>query len=264
MIKVPFFKRDYSDEQKEKLVNVLDTGFLTSGPVGVQVEGKLKSYFECNDACLVNSWTNGFFVTLHALNLPKDAEIIVPAMTFVATANVPNLMGYNVKLADVCKDTANVSWETISPLITVATKVVVVVHMYGLMTNVSEIHKGLKDLGRDDIYIIEDCAHAFESTFEKFRPSTFSTAAIFSFYATKNVSCGEGGAIISKNIKLVEKCRNLRLHGLSKSAHDRYRSNFYNHYDVETPGYKANLPDLLSALLLSEIEGVDYKLKKRI
>lgn len=264
MNNVSFFKRNYSNEQKENLLRVLDTGFLTSGPVGVAVEEKLSSYFGCNDACLVNSWTNGFFVTLHALNLPKNAEIIVPAMTFVATANVPTLMGHEVKLADVDEETANVSWATIFPLVTDATKVVVVVHMYGLMANVAEIQKGLEAMGRSDIHIIEDCAHAFESTFENCRPGNFSTAAIFSFYATKNVSCGEGGAIISKDQTLIQKCKNLRLHGLSKSAHDRYRSKHYTHYDVEKPGYKANLPDLLSALLLSEIEGVGVKQKKRI
>lgn len=261
--KVQFFKRSYSPSQLSGMDKILNSGFLTSGSIGLTVENKINNYFNSPYSCLTNSWTNGFFVALKALDLEKNSEIIIPAMTFVSVANVPVLAGMKLKIVDVDKDDSNLRWSYIEKSIRPKTKVILLVHMYGLMIDVKEIKKKLKEIGREDIYIIEDCAHAFESSFESSKPGSFSDAAIFSFYATKNVSCGEGGAIISKHKDFIEKCHKLRLHGMSKDAHDRYSSKLYSHYDVAEHGFKANLPDLLSVLLLEEIDNVDKKHKER-
>ncbi len=257
MSKVPFFKKNYDISQMELISNVLKSGFLTSGSVGLNVENTLKDYFNINAACLVNSWTNGFMVSLRALKLPFKSEIIVPSITFVACANIPINLGFTLKLADIDPLTGNTNWDHISAEITENTSAILLVHMYGQMLDVEYIRKQLNKIGRSDIKIIEDCAHAFESEFDNSKPGAFSDLALFSFYATKNVSCGEGGAIISNNEKFIERCKSLRLHGMTKNAFDRYSTVKYEHYDVSEAGFKANLPDLLSAMLPYEIQAVD-------
>ena len=259
MSKVPFFKKNYDISQMELISNVLESGFLTSGSVGLSVENTLQDYFSVNAACLVNSWTNGFMVALRALKLPFKSEIIVPSITFVACANIPINLGFTLKLADVDPLTCNTNWDHISAEITENTSAILLVHMYGQMLDVENIRNQLDRIGRSDIKIVEDCAHAFESEFDNSKPGTFSDLALFSFYATKNVSCGEGGAIISNDEKFIERCKSLRLHGMTKNAFDRYSTTKYEHYDVCEAGFKANLPDLLSAMLPYEIQAVDRR-----
>jgi dTDP-4-amino-4,6-dideoxygalactose transaminase len=225
----------------------------------MSVESRISEYFGLPNVCLVNSWTNGFAVALTALRLKKYDEVIIPAITFVSVANMVVLNGLCIKIADVDPLTSNLNWEGLAPLITENTRVIVLVHMYGLMVDVSQIRNELREIGREDIFIIEDCAHAFESEIKGSKPGLCSDLAIFSFYATKNVSCGEGGALVSSNAKLIDACRSLRLHGMTKNAFDRYQSSNYSHYDVTCPGFKANLPDVLAALLPEEIDLVDKR-----
>jgi UDP-4-amino-4-deoxy-L-arabinose-oxoglutarate aminotransferase len=260
---VPFFVRNYPVSTENEIVNVLRSGFLTSGKIGIHVEHMLESYFDVAGAALMNSWTNGAVVALSCLGIGEGDEVIVPAMTFVATASSVKCVNAEPVLCDVCPESGNISWEFIQATLTHKTKAIFLVHMYGLMVDVKSIRNSLDDIGRQDVLIIEDAAHCFEGELDNYKPGKYSKCAIFSFYATKNISCGEGGAVISNDKEFIDECKIARLHGMTGTAYDRYMSKSFKHYDVETFGYKANLPDLLACMLPDQISACDLVLVLR-
>jgi dTDP-4-amino-4,6-dideoxygalactose transaminase len=260
-MQVPFYRHSLSPENAQLIAKVLQTPFLTSGPIGKEVEAQLCEYFGANHAKLVNSWTNGAVATLLAMDIGPGDEVIVPAMTFIATANVVELVGAKPVFIDCDPDTLLITPELIKGAITKNTKAVIPVHMYGQMCDVKAIREILpKD---QKISIIEDCAHTFEAKFNGERPGKYSDASIFSFYATKNVTCGEGGAIITNDSHLFERIQQAILHGMSAGAADRFKAGQYKHWGMEHLGTKANLPDLLACLLPKQIETVDQRLGAR-
>jgi UDP-4-amino-4-deoxy-L-arabinose-oxoglutarate aminotransferase len=188
---------------------------------------------------------------------PGD-EVIVPAMTFIATANVVELVGAKPVFIDCDPDTLLVTPELIKAAITEKTKAIIPVHMYGQMCDIKAI-KEIIPTGQK-IAIIEDCAHTFEAKFNGERPGKHSDAAIFSFYATKNVTCGEGGAIITNDSNLFERITQSILHGMSAGAADRFKAGQYKHWGMDHLGTKANLPDLLACFLPAQIKTIDERL----
>jgi UDP-4-amino-4-deoxy-L-arabinose-oxoglutarate aminotransferase len=257
-MQVPFYRHSLSPENAQLVAKVLETPFLTSGPIGKEVEAQLGEYFGAKHAKLVNSWTNGAVATLLAMDIGPGDEVIVPAMTFVATANVVELVGAKPVFIDCDPDTLLVTPELIKAAITEKTKAVIPVHMYGQMCDVKAI-KSIIPTGQK-ISIIEDCAHSFEAKYSGERPGRYSDAAIFSFYATKNVTCGEGGAIITNDSNLFERIMQAILHGMSAGASDRFRTGQYKHWGMEHLGTKANLPDLLACFLPDQIKTIDERL----
>ncbi len=260
-MKVDFYRHDLSPEDAAAMAAVLATPFLTSGPVGKQVERQMAEFFSIPHALLTNSWTNGAVATLLALGIGPGDEVIVPAMTFIATANVVELLGATPVLVDVDPDTLLMRAEDMTTAVGPRTRAVIPVHLYGQMCDIPAMRRALGT--RDDIAIIEDCAHCFEGERDGVRPGTHSDAAIFSFYATKNIACGEGGAVITRRDDLHEKLLQTRLHGMSAGAADRFKTGSYRHWDMARLGVKANLPDLLAALLPDQISRVYERLERR-
>lgn len=260
-MKVPFYLHSLDEGHARSVEKVLGTAFLTSGAVGREVEAKLCEFFSVDHALLTNSWTNGAIATLLALDVGPGDEVIVPAMTFVATANVVELVGAKPVFADVDPGTLLMRAEDVSAKLTPKTKAVIPVHLYGQMCDIAAMKVVLS--GRPDVAIIEDAAHCFEGTLRGDTPGTHSDAALFSFYATKNVTCGEGGAIITNRADLAELLSQTRLHGMSAGAIDRMRRGSYRHWDVARLGTKANLPDLLAALLPDQVDTIRDRLAIR-
>jgi UDP-4-amino-4-deoxy-L-arabinose-oxoglutarate aminotransferase len=260
-VNVPFYRHSLTPDNSRYVAEVLKSPFLTSGPIGKEVEDQLCGYFDVSHAKLVNSWTNGAVSTLLAMDIGPGDEVIVPAMTFIATANVVELVGAKPVFIDCDPDTLLVTPELIKAAITEKTKAIIPVHMYGQMCDV----KAIKDIipNNQKIAIIEDCAHSFEAKFNGERPGKYSDAAIFSFYATKNVTCGEGGAIITNDSNLFERIIQAILHGMSAGAADRFKDGGYKHWGMEYLGTKANLPDILACLLPNQIKEIDNKLQIR-
>jgi UDP-4-amino-4-deoxy-L-arabinose-oxoglutarate aminotransferase len=182
-------------------------------------------------------------------------------MTFIATANVVELVGAKPVFVDCDPDTLLITPELIRTAITKNTKAVIPVHMYGQMCDI----KAIKEILPKDqkISIIEDCAHTFEAKINGDRPGKYSDVSIFSFYATKNVTCGEGGAIITNDEKLFERIQQAILHGMSAGAADRFKAGQYKHWGMDYLGTKANLPDLLACYLPEQIKTVDKRLSVR-
>ena len=258
---VPFYRHSLTPDNSKYVAEVLKTPFLTSGPIGKEVEAQLCGYFNVSHAKLVNSWTNGAVATLLAMDIGPGDEVIVPAMTFIATANVVELVGAKPVFIDCDPDTLLITPELVKDAITEKTKAIIPVHMYGQMCDIKAI-KGIIPSGQK-IAIIEDCAHTFEAKFNGERPGKYSDAAIFSFYATKNVTCGEGGAIITNDSNLFERITQSILHGMSAGAADRFKAGQYKHWGMDYLGTKANLPDLLACLLPAQIETIDERLPLR-
>ena len=260
-VNVPFYRHSLTPDNSNYVAEVLNTPFLTSGPIGNEVETQLCSYFNVSHAKLVNSWTNGAVATLLAMDIGPGDEVIVPAMTFIATANVVELVGAKPVFVDCDPETLLITPELIKAAISIKTKAVIPVHMYGQMCDV----KAIKDVlpANQKIAIIEDCAHTFEAKFNNERPGKYSDVAIFSFYATKNVTCGEGGAIITNNQDLYQRILQSILHGMSAGAADRFKSGQYKHWGMDYLGTKANLPDLLACFLPQQIRTVDERLQER-
>jgi dTDP-4-amino-4,6-dideoxygalactose transaminase len=254
-----FYRHGLSSADAKGIAEVLDTPFLTSGSVGKKVESQLCEFFGQPHALLVNSWTNGALAALLAMDVGKGDEVIVPAQTFIATANMVELVGAKPVFVDVDPDTLLMTPEKTAKAVTARTKLVMPVHMYGQMCDM----KGLRAALPKSVRILEDCAHCFEGTRDGEPPGTHSDLAIFSFYATKNVTCGEGGAIVTGDGALYAILQQTRLHGMSAIAADRFKSGQYRHWDMARLGVKANLPDLLAALLPGQIATIRERLPAR-
>lgn len=258
---VPFYRHALDASYAERVGQILESPILTSGALGKRVEAQLAEFFGTPHAFLVNSWTNGAVAALLALGVGPGDEVIVPAMTFIASANVVELVGAKPVFVDVDPGTLLMDPQAAAAAVTPATRAVMPVHLYGQMVDVEALAALLA--GRPDVAILEDCAHCFEGSLRGALPGRHSTAALFSFYATKNVTCGEGGALVTRDANLAAAFEQTRLHGMSAGAADRYKTGSYRHWDMARLGTKANLPDLLAALLPPQIETIRDRLAVR-
>ena len=257
---VPFYRHALGPGDAAAIAQVLSSQMLSSGPVCRRVEEQIAAFFGVPHALLTNSWTNGAVATLLALDIGPGDEVIVPAMTFIATANVVALVGATPVFVDVDPDTLMMTPERLEAAITARPRAAIPVHLYGQMAPMREL---AAVAARHGIDLIEDAAHCFEGSRDGLRPGALSRAAIFSFYATKNVTCGEGGAVITRDAELAERIRQTRLHGMSAGAAERFAGGRYRHWDMLRLGTKANLPDILAALLPDQIARVEERRLRR-
>lgn len=265
-MKVEFYRHGLSAADSQAVADVLGSPFLTTGVVSRRVEAELCAYFDVPHAVLVSSWTSGATATLMAMGIGPGDEVIVPAMTFIASANVVEMVGATTVLVDVDPATLLMTPEAAAAAITPRTKAVIPVHLYGQMVDIAALRKAIDARAEPSqrIFVLEDCAHCFEGQLKGTRPGRHSDAACFSFYATKNVTCGEGGAVIFRDAELYARTLETRLHGMTATAVDRFAGNRYNHWDMKRLGIKANLPDLLAALLPPQISSIDARLQRRL
>ena len=259
-MQVGFARHGLAAEDSAAVADVIASTIITTGPVGRAVEDRLCSYFGRDNALLFSSWTNGAVATLLALGIGPGDEVVVPAMTFVGSAHVVELVGAKAVLADVDPATLLLTAETLAPHLNDRTKAVIPVHLYGQMVDIAALKAAI---AARPIAIIEDCAHCFEGTLRGERPGSHSTAALFSFYATKNVTCGEGGAAITDDAALAAAIRRTSAHGRRVGVANGFRTGTHADWDVAELGTKANLPDLLAALLPRQIDLVDERREQR-
>jgi UDP-4-amino-4-deoxy-L-arabinose-oxoglutarate aminotransferase len=260
---VAFYRHQLGAREAAAVAAVLETLFLTTGPRTKELEeaiaARLGRHVGTAHALGVTSATTALFLALQAIGVGPGDEVIVPAMTFIATSNVVLHCGATPVFVDVEPDTGNMDVAAVAAAITPRTRAILPVHLYGQMVDMKALAALANEKG---VRVIEDCAHAFESARDGVLPGQLSDAAAFSFYATKNVASGEGGALVLRDTALFEKLRVLRLHGMSASAHDRY-SGTYRHWDMTELGFKANLSDVQSALLLPQLPFVEEKRARR-
>jgi dTDP-4-amino-4,6-dideoxygalactose transaminase len=258
---VEFYKHALREEDIAAAAAVMRGTFLTTGPVCREVEARLSAYLGAPHVLTLSSCTAALEVALRAFGVGPGDEVIVPAFTFVATATAVIHAGAKPVLADVDRETGCLGAAGVIAAITPKTRAVIPVHLYGQMADLDAIRAVI---GGRKVRIIEDAAHCIEGSLRGVRPGQASDAAAFSFYATKNLTCGEGGALAFRDAAVAERARRIRQHGMTASAAERYQgTKDYKHWDVIDLGVKANLPDILAALLVQQIPRLNAQRVRR-
>ncbi|MUM76963.1 aminotransferase class I/II-fold pyridoxal phosphate-dependent enzyme [Pseudodesulfovibrio sp. F-1] len=259
MNKIEFFRHNVGNEEIDSVVETLRGIFLTTGPKTRLFEEKFAQYLGAEYCLGTTSCTISLFLALKALGIGEGDEVLVPSMTFISTANAVVQCGATPIFVDSEPKTGNIDAAKVATAITGRTKAIIPVHLYGQMADMKAINE---IAARHNLAIVEDCAHTIEGSRDGIVPGQLSDAACFSFYATKNITSGEGGAIVTNDKDLAEKIQILRLHGMSKSAADRYTAK-YQHWDMAELGWKANMSDIQAALLLHQLERIDERLARK-
>ena len=258
-MKVEFFRHSITVADIARVDDALRATFLTAGPETARFERRFSEYTGLSHTIGLNSCTAALHLSLLALGVGPGDEVITTPMTFIATATAIMHTGATPVFVDVEKETGLMDVSKIEPAVTPRTKVVIPVHLYGSMVNM----KAVRDIAdRHGLRIVEDAAHCIEASRDGFRPGRLSDAACYSFYATKNITCGEGGAVATLNGELADRVRCLRQHGMSKEAADRYGGK-YRHWDMVDLGWKYNMHDISAALLIDQLRRIEAYLKKR-
>jgi dTDP-4-amino-4,6-dideoxygalactose transaminase len=258
-VKVDFYKHNIGPAEIERMVETLGSTFLTTGPRTRAFEAQLQDYLGVAHAIGVSSWTTGAFITLKAMGVSPGDEVITTPMTFISSANVIVHCGATPVFVDVEPATGNIDVSLIEAAITDRTVAILPVHLYGQMVDM----KAIADIAdRHGLKVLEDSAHCIEGSRDGVRPGALGTAAAFSFYATKNITSGEGGAVVTNDDELAAQLFKYRLHGMSAGVEDRYHS-AYRHWDMELLGYKANMSDVQAALLGTQLDRLDETLERK-
>ena len=261
---VPFFKANISEEAIESVGDVLRSGWLTSGAKVAKFEKDFAAYVGQDvEAVAVNSATAGLHLALEACCIEPGDEVIVPTLTFTASAEVAAYLGAKVVLVDVLNENLCGDFSAIEAAITERTRAVIFVHFAGFPVDISEL---VEICRKRNLALIEDLAHALPSRFDgKQVGASGSDAAIFSFYANKTLTTGEGGMIVTKNAELARRCRLMRTHGIDRDSFSRFSGNSAQwQYDIVEAGYKYNLTDIAAAIGLHQLAVVEDMQAQRV
>lgn len=244
------------DEEKQEVLDALDSGWITKGPKTHQFEEDFKTYVGSRHAIAVSSCTAGLHVALVAANIGEGDEVITCPMTFVATANVILHQHATPVFVDCDSTTYNIIPALIEAKITSRTKAIIPIHMHGLPCDLDEIMAIAK---RHGLLVIEDAAHAVGAEYHSRKIGSLGDVTAFSFYATKNLTTGDGGMVTTDNDELAEKMRIWSLHGMSTDAWRRYSADGkpQANWQAIYPGFKYNLTDIQSAIGLHQLRKLD-------
>ena len=259
MLKVPFYQHDLGKPELDAVAEVLAGPILTTGDTVDRFEHEFAEYLGCKHALAMNSCTGALHLSLVALGIGSGDEVITTPLTFVATATAIWEAGATPVFVDVEPETGNLDVSLIEQAITRCTKAILPVHLYGQMCDMESI-RNIAD--RHGLYVIEDAAHCIEGSRNNNRPGGLGDTACFSFYATKNLTCGEGGGVVTNDDDLARRLRLLMIHGVTKTASDRHREG-YQHWDLEAPGWKYNMSNIQAAFLLPQMKRLETNWEKR-
>ncbi|HEX8949589.1 MAG TPA: DegT/DnrJ/EryC1/StrS family aminotransferase [Dissulfurispiraceae bacterium] len=258
-MKVEFYKHNLTEEDIALANQVMRSVFLTTGPMVASFEKKFAGYLEIGEAVGLTSCTGALHLALLRHGIGPGDEVITTPMTFVATATAILEAGAVPVFVDVCPKSGLLLPEAVAAATTPRTKALLPVHLYGRMADM----RGFSELAkRHNLVLIEDSAHCIEGIRDGIRPGRLSHAACFSFYATKNITCGEGGALVCTSREDAAWYRSARHHGISKNASSRYTKK-YEHWDMELMGWKYNMDDIQAALLVNQIDRLNGYRRRR-
>jgi Predicted pyridoxal phosphate-dependent enzyme apparently involved in regulation of cell wall biogenesis len=236
------------------VLEVLDSGWLTTGPRAKLFEERFAEKLGARHAIALNSATAALHLALEAVGVGPDDEVVLPTWTFAASGEVVAYRGARPVLVDVDAATLNATPEAILAAVTPRTRAVIAVHIAGRPVEIERLVALLEPRG---IAVIEDAAHAFPSriggTAGRYA-GTYGRAGAFSFYATKTITTGEGGMLVTDDDAVAARARIMSLHGISRNAWNRYASSGSWYYEIEDAGYKYNMTDIAAALGLVQLE----------
>lgn len=258
-MKIEFYRHNLAKEDKDEVIKVLNSLFLTTGDCVAEFEKKLAKYVGSKYAVGLTSCTNALELAVKYFGIGHEDEVITTPMSFIATANAIEYAGAKPVFVDVESNTGNIDASLIEQAITKKTKAIIVVHLYGQMCDMKRIRK-IAD--KYKLKVIEDAAHCLEGERDGIKVGQLGDIACYSFYATKNLTSGEGGAISCNDKKIYEWMLRARQHGMSKNAATRY-SKKYEHYDMEFLGNKCNMSNIQAALMVKQLDRIEGYLDMR-
>ncbi|MDO8226747.1 DegT/DnrJ/EryC1/StrS family aminotransferase [Bacillus cabrialesii] len=248
---ISFHRPDITNEELETVAETIKSGWISKGPKVIEFEKKLGEYLGAEHVISCNSGTAALHMALLALGVGEGDEVIVPSFTFCSSVNVILHVGATPVFADICEDDLCIDPEDVRQKLSPRTKAVIAVHFAGYPANLAELSSICKENG---LYLIEDAAHALGTRYKGKMIGTHGDAVCFSFYATKNITTGEGGALILKDEEAAERARLYGWHGITKNAWNRYGEKGSWRYDVLLPGFKYNMTDIQAALGLVQLK----------
>ena len=248
------------EEEIREVEATLRSGWIGTGPRVHKFEREFKKYVGCKNALGVNSCTAGLFLALNVLGIGPGDEVIVPPMTFSATANVIAHCGATPVFVDVDRRTSNIDPAQIRKKITSNTRAVMPVHFAGRPCDMDPI---IDMADKHGLYIVDDAAHAIETHYKGRKIGSIGHITAFSFYANKNLVTGEGGMVCTNSKKWDTEMRIKSLHGLTKSAWKRYSASGFQIYDTLFAGYKYNMMDLQAAMGIHQLHRIEENLARR-
>jgi len=261
---LPFALPDIDDAEIDAVVACLRSGWVTTGPTARQFEHDFAAYLGEQDlhAIAVNSATAGLHLALEGLGIGPGDEVIVPTMTFTATAEVVRYLGAQPVLVDVDPAHMNIDPDAVDAAITPRTRAIMPVHYAGLACDMDAL---LALARRHGLRVIEDAAHAFPTRHRGRLVGTLdSDATVFSFYANKTMTTGEGGMVLTRDPELARRVRLMRIHGISQDAFNRYVSRTPAwFYEVVAAGFKYNLTDIAAAIGIQQLRKIDRFARRR-
>ncbi len=258
-MKVEFYKHNIDAKDRRGVLKVLQSVFLTTGEWTSGFERKLVAYTKNQYAVGLMSCTHALELALRYFGIHGGDEVITTPMSFIATANVIESVGARPVFVDVEASTGNMDVSLIESAITKKTRAILPVHLYGQMCDMKKIRE-IAD--RHHLKVIEDAAHCIEGMRDGIRVGQLGDVACYSFYATKNITSGEGGAIACNDEAMYEWMIKARQHGMSKQAADRYTGK-YEHYDMDFLGAKCNMSNIQAAMLVNQIDRIEALLNKK-
>lgn len=253
-LRVPFFVPDVGEAEIASVVDTLRSGWLTTGPKTKEFERLFATKFGAPRAIAVNSATAALHLALDAIGVGPGDEVLVPTMTFTATAEVVVHRGARPVLVDCLPDSLNIDPQRLAEAVTPRTKAIIPVHYAGQPCEMDPI---LDLARRHGLKVIEDAAHALPAAYRGRTVGTISDVTCFSFYANKTITTGEGGMITTADEELAEAMNIRSLHGMSKDAWKRFSAEGSWYYEVVYPGYKYNLTDIASAIGIHQLAKCD-------
>ncbi|HEX5466640.1 MAG TPA: DegT/DnrJ/EryC1/StrS aminotransferase family protein [Candidatus Limnocylindrales bacterium] len=251
---IPFHRPALGPGERQAVLEVLDSGWLTTGQRCLDFERAVAERLGVAHAVAVNSATAALHLALEALHIGPGDEVIVPAYTFASSGEVVRYLGARPRMADVDARSLALTAATVEAQLRPATKAVQVVHVGGLVADMAPLVELCRTRG---LALVEDAAHALPATDRRRPAGTFGAAGALSFYATKTVTTGEGGMLVTDDEAIAERARLMRLHGISRDAWKRYSAGGHWYYEIEEAGFKYNLTDLAAAIGLVQLARAD-------
>lgn len=262
-MKVPLYRHNLHGADIEALgeefKKVLRGMILSTGSVCEEMQQKINGIMDTRNCFLTNNWTNAMTATLLACNIGPGDEVIIPSLTFSATANAVEAAGATPVFVDVRPDTKLMDLYDVGYKLTPQTKAIIPVHLYGQMVDVQKLRSFVANT-----YIFEDAAHAIEAEYYGKKPGAFSDAAMFSFYSSKNITTGEGGAMITNDNYIASLFKTVYRHGIDIDGYYRHYASKFVAPEAVTRGVKGNMPDLLALLLGPQLDNLEQSHAKRV
>lgn len=260
---IPFAKPDIGDAEINSVVELLRTGWLTTGPKALEFEKNFASFLGADVECIaVNSATAGLHLALEAIGVNPGDEVITTTHTFTATAEVIRYLGAEPVFVDIDQHTLCIDPNAVRNALSSRTKAIVPVHFGGRAAPMNDL---VRIASEYKLKIVEDAAHALPTSYNgKLVGSLGTDATVFSFYANKTITTGEGGMLVTRNADIARRARIMRLHGINRDAFSRFTSKTPSwYYEVVAPGYKYNLMDLSAVIGIEQLRKAHIFQKKR-